>query len=164
MKHHNKIPKTQRTTNHSKNWLGRNLPTWKMCLNQSVTANKYWKKLKDYEQIKRALSQRNLHQKERMTSPMARQIPNKTWSMIWWTPRNSTRQAVQKNGKLENITGIQSWNANPLQPRQSPDFVKRCSLVSLSSNLEDALTSGLQHLDNNDKDDSCNDSTNGKMT
>lgn len=67
MKHQNKIQKTRKTTYHWKNWLGRNQPTLRMCLNQSVTKNTSWKEMKYYEQSKRKLSQRNLHQKERMS-------------------------------------------------------------------------------------------------
>lgn len=59
--------------------------------------------------------------------------------------------------KLDDITGVQSGKAEPPQPRQPPDFVKRRSQVSISSDLEDVRTSALQQLDNEDKNDDYDD-------
>ena len=75
------------------------------------------------------------------------------------TKQHQTSGAKERTSKrkLDDITGVQSGKADPPQPGQPPDAVKRRSQVSISSDLEDVRTSALQLLDDEDKDDDYDD-------
>ena len=69
---------------------------------------------------------------------------------------SGAKEGVSKR-KLDDITGVQNGKADPPQPGQLPDFVKRRSQVNISSDVEHVRTSALQLLDDEDEDDDYDD-------